>query len=222
MELPDYTNTSFNKQMNFRGKQNQNVAGTSMYGMTGFGQWNNAAAINRVDAFTGSGNFTAGSVLAVYGYGGTALANSFHGCRAYNDGGQTIANTTVVAVTFNTEAFDTDAIHDTVTNPSRFTVPAGYAGKWSFSYKASFIALAGGARITFMRKNGTDIPGAAVEEVGSGSGRTTNTNTVIVDLAVGDYVELFIYQTSGSTVTLGNTVAVDAGLVTTMEAKFLG
>ena len=68
------------------------------------------------------------------------------GCSAYNDGTQSIPDITDTAVTFNSEDWDNAGMHSTSVNTSRFTVPVGFAGRWSFDYGASFVANATGVR----------------------------------------------------------------------------
>jgi hypothetical protein len=44
-------------------------------------------------------------------------------CRVYHNANQSIANNATLAVAFNSERFDTAAMHDTVTNNGRITFP---------------------------------------------------------------------------------------------------
>jgi hypothetical protein len=167
----------------------------------------------------GADTITLASTGGGGGGGGSALVT----CRAYNDGAQAIANATASAVTFNTNVFDTSAFHNIVTNTSRFVIPV--AGKYRFSFKVSFAANATGTRIAFLRKNGVDdthnIIGSAVESGGSGTLTTTLENTITDTFNTGDYIELFIYQTSGGALNLGNAIATDRGLASTMEVQSL-
>jgi hypothetical protein len=161
----------------------------------------------------------------LFAYDGAAwhsVAPGFVGCRAYNDGLQSIANNTATAVTFNSEEFDTSAIHSISSNTSRFTVPTGYAGKWQFSPKACFAANATGIRYMWLRKNGVDVIGATVSGVPTTAEMASMCATVTIDLVAADYVEMFVYQTSGAALNVGNLIATDRGLTCAMEARFLG
>jgi hypothetical protein len=81
---------------------------------------------------------TAGQVLAVNS-GATAPewatlpSPTFIGVQAYRvdaDGNVTIPAFTNTAIPFPAETFDTNTFHSTSTNTSRFTIPAGKAGKY--------------------------------------------------------------------------------------------
>lgn len=126
-----------------------------------------------------------------------ASGSTFVGVSVYNSTNQTISNTTETAINFNTERFDTDAFHDNSTNNTRLTVPSGKAGKYLITGFVSF-GPATGQRYILIRKNGL-----AQNYVGftatAGEGGTTA--SVIYDLIVGDYIELFVYQASGGNLT---------------------
>jgi hypothetical protein len=205
------------------------IGGTEKMELTATG----LAVVDKVtvadDAYSASwdGNFSVPTKNAVYdkiqtlGSSATLVA-----VRAYNDGAQAIPNNASTAITFNTNAFDSNSVHSTATNPSRFTVPVGLGGKWRISYKVCFAANATGVRISFLRKNGVDdthnIIGSAVFMPPNGTLNTTNTTTITENLVAGDYVELFIYQTSGGALNVGNAIATDRGFTTTMEMEYLG
>ena len=53
------------------------------------------------------------------------------GARVYNTGNLTITNATETALTYNSEHFDTDTIHDTGSNTSRLTCKT--AGKYTMA-----------------------------------------------------------------------------------------
>lgn len=153
-----------------------------------------------------------------------SAAAAYVGCRAYNDGTQSIPNNSSTAVTFNTDEWDTDAIHDTGSNTSRFTVPSGKAGKWSFTWKVGFASNTTGNRVVFLRKNGgtdsNNVIGSSIEFTPPSTIHLQGSSSV--DLAVGDYIELFIYQNSGGGLDIGSAIASNRGTATAMEARFLG
>ena len=78
-----------------------------------------------------TGDGSSGQFLSTNGSGVLSWATgggggSFVGCRIYKSAGQSIG-TTLTAVTFDTESFDTDTMHDNVTNNTRITfTTAGY------------------------------------------------------------------------------------------------
>lgn len=109
---------------------------------------------------------------------------------------QSIANNTDTAITFPTELIDTDGFHDTVTNTSRITIPAGKGGKYLFNSIYYFDANANGFRFSVFRKNGSNISGFAALP-GSSATVVGLTNSIVLDLVATDYVEMFVKQTSG-------------------------
>ena len=159
-------------------------------------------------------------VVSATGGGG---GGSYVGCKAYNDGQQVISSATVTAVTFNSESWDTDGIHSTSSNTSRFTVPTGLDGRWRFRWHMH-VQSSSGTIVGFMRKNGGDDSTALI---GSGAKVTGNTLSGITftgegleDLDAGDYVELFCYFQGGGVI--GQGIADERAFITTMEAQFLG
>ena len=127
---------------------------------------------------------------------------------------QSISNDTFTPINLDTEDFDTDAIHDTVTNNTRLT--AKTAGKYLITGIIEYAANATGNRATAIRLNGiTFIAETLVPNAGSGTLVFVGTTT-IYDLAVNDYVELMAFQTSG-----GNLNSVVSGSITPQFSMFL-
>lgn len=154
------------------------------------------------------------------------VGGSFRGCKIYNDGAQSIPNASSTAVTFGAEMYDTDALHSTATDTSRITIPSGLAGKWRFTYKTGFAANGTGARVAFLRRNGgtdaNNILGSRINVMPiSATLAADSGHSVDVDLAVGDYVELFLYQDSGGALNSG-VAATSPADVNTLSAQFLG
>lgn len=106
------------------------------------------------------------------------------------------STTTGVSFTlaFNTERFDTDTIHDTVTNNSRLTCKT--AGKYLVTGNVSFAANATGIRQLQIKLNGATTVGA-VGWSASSAGTTDLVVVTLYDMAVNDYVELIAAQNSG-------------------------
>lgn len=151
---------------------------------------------------------------------------SFSGCKVYNDGTQSISNNSATAITFGAEEYDTDGYHSTSADTSRITIPTGKDGKYRFAYK---IALptnnTTGNRIAFLRKNGVDdthnVIGSATFTPGSSIAAQQWGLSVTVDLVAGDYIELFFYQDSGGSISVGSAVSSRAN-VNFLECQFLG
>ncbi len=126
-------------------------------------------------------------------------APAFVGCRLTRSGTFNVSNNTFTAVPFNLEDFDTDAFHDTSTNNSRITIPAGKAGKYLLIGNFLWGNDPTGRRELLMYKNGSALSGQVVMQATSSEGAGLCLS-MIQDLAVSDYVELYVRQTSGQTV----------------------
>lgn len=120
-------------------------------------------------------------------------------------GSQSIATATATAVTWDTEAFDTDGIHDTVTNNSRFTVVT--AGYYSVYAQVEWGGSATGVRDIFVRVNGVATDYLRKHEgTAPASNQTEQTSGIIpVRLGVGDYFEFYVNQTSGGALSIATT-----------------
>ena len=114
--------------------------------------------------------------------------------RVYHSVAQTTSNATRLALAFDSERFDTDSIHDTSTNNSRLTCQT--AGVYVITGTISYAANATGIRNIEIRLNGsTFIALSHIDAVSSGN--MNMTTATIYQLAVDDYVELTVRQTSG-------------------------
>jgi len=121
---------------------------------------------------------------------------------------QSISSATNTKVQFNTEVYDTDNAYDSSTN-YRFTVPSNKAGKYYFNAKVS--ASGGNANLNrasiMFYKNGSNFTKIF-------NGFETNPIrifapeiSVVMDLAVSDYVEVFAYYETAN----GNSLNIDDG-----------
>lgn len=134
---------------------------------------------------------------------GTALGGALgdHRVKLSLSANQSIPNATLTAVTWPNETYDTDAYHDTVTNPARITIPAGQAGVYTLSANVGFLTSGTGRRSVRIRKNG----GANLARVDLGavtSGPTALTATVDDVAVAGDYYEVMVYQDCGAALDL--------------------
>lgn len=169
---------------------------------------------------------TAGQVLTVNA-GATAVewstasgATSFVGCSLYDSSAtQSISNNTSTLITWNSENFDTSGFHSTSTNTSRITIPSGKAGYYLFTSYGFFADNATGNRRMDLRKNGSLIrswPTPATTNTFSGL-----TITCLLNLAVGDYIEIAAFQSSGGA--LNYYKGIDTGnQYGTFECQYLG
>jgi len=128
-------------------------------------------------------------------------SSTFAGVRLYNTVDQSIANNTEVALTWSAETYDTDNFHSTSTNTSRITIPSGKAGYYLFTGNLNYNKNATGERFIILKKNNTKVNQQSYGNFGSGAYTDVNISDVI-NLAVGDYIELFAYQSSGASLNI--------------------
>ena len=148
---------------------------------------------------------TSGQVLTVSGGipSWASASGSFSGVSAYSTyNNNNTPNNTWRAITWQNEDYDTDGYHSTSSNTSRFTVPSGKAGKYLITAQVGweFSGNTTGVRTVAFYKNGSQVkPGAQVSGFSAG---VYHSVSYITNLAVGDYIELYAYQSSGTTLTV--------------------
>jgi hypothetical protein len=148
-----------------------------------------------------------------------ASGTTFAGVSVYDtNNNQTIANGTTTAITFNAEYFDTNGYHSTSTNTSRLTVPTGKAGYYLITAQGSFALNATGQRDIVFYKNGSYLR-YSNSVAGNSTVYVGNNLTVVYNLAEGDYIELFVYQSSGGNLTFDKSIG---GGVFHFSMEFLG
>lgn len=133
--------------------------------------------------------------------GAAGGAAAFAGAKAYATATQALTASAVTPITFAFEEYDSDAYHSTVTDTSRFTIPAGKAGKYLLQGGTVFSGTPAVPEIGF-RLNGTTLIRGSGPVSATASARFAQCSTV-AELAAGDYVELWAYTTTSS-ITVGN------------------
>ncbi len=129
-------------------------------------------------------------------------------CRAYNSTNISLTNATLTVLALDSEAFDSDTMHDLVTSNSRVTIKT--AGKYLFVGSVEFAGNATGVRIVQLLKNGaslvqeSDMPGIATAH--------SVVCPMINDFAVNDYIELRAYQNSGGALNATADAQIGIGL----------
>lgn len=118
--------------------------------------------------------------------------------RVFHSAAQSVNTATDTYLAFNSERFDqaggTSATqHDTVTNNSRLI--ARYAGIYQITGNVNFAGNATGTRYAFIRINGTTR--IASNMTTADATENPIVVTTLYQLAVNDYVELGVRQTSG-------------------------
>jgi hypothetical protein len=143
-----------------------------------------------------------GDNISVVVTGSTAYINSALteaaldiGARVYNNAAITISTSSSTELTFNSEHYDTDSIHSTVSNTGRLTCQT--AGKYLIGFSGAFDANATGYRSFRILLNGS----TRISEVTFPSNSAATDSRVSLccpwDCNVGDYFTVEVYQTSG-------------------------
>ena len=120
------------------------------------------------------------------------------GARVFNSAAQTIANLAFVALTFDSERFDTDGIHSAAPNPERLT--AQTAGIYDIWGGVQWVSNNVGVRDLLIHLNGATT--IAYERTPA-SGESHGTISTIYELAQGDFVRFLVLQTSGGNLDTG-------------------
>lgn len=115
--------------------------------------------------------------------------------RVYKSTDQTLTTATLTAITFDTERYDTDAIHSTSSNTSRFTIP--YDGFYEIGTCIRFASNAVGLRQVRFLVNNTIIIGDIVISACVTSVTDIVLSGVVYQFAATDYIECFCQQVSG-------------------------
>ena len=110
---------------------------------------------------------------------------------------QSLADNTYVKVTWNTEDIDTDSAFAS----DKFTVPSGKAGKYYISTGVGFYDNSTQEHhYVLIYKNGSNVSAnpSGITTTEDNTDRYWQTNNMIVDLAVNDYVEVYVLCDFGS------------------------
>jgi len=155
------------------------------------------ASISAAGAFTSTtidATALTGNLPAISGASLTGLADNTPSFRA--SGAPSYTNATWQTMIADTEQWDTDSAYDTSTG--EFTCPEGEAGKYMFTAYSSLIVTNGSEYSLVIRKNTSAI--ATSRELSGYSGTVTSyiTTTGIIDLGVGDTVDIRIWSNGGS------------------------
>jgi len=113
---------------------------------------------------------------------------------------QTIPNSTSTIITWDQEDYDTDGMHDNVTNPSRITIKT--AGKYSIMAQFEWASNSTGKRIIDIVKNSV-VSGKANYLA---SGNSQHTISFVDAFAVDDILEVRVFQDSGGNLDFLNNI----------------
>ncbi len=157
---------------------------------------------------------TPGQVLQTDGAGDVTWETASSGTPAnilvQQAAAQSIPNLTETTIAFATEIFKDGVDHDNAVNNSRLT--ATQAGKYCVSYDVWFDVSATGGRTAFISVNGAVGGGdvrygrsqVAVDDIGGGANPISLNGTALINLGIGDYVEVHVIQNSGGALDIGN------------------
>jgi len=115
--------------------------------------------------------------------------------RVYHNVDQSFARLTPTFLAFNSERFDTDTIHDTVTNNSRLTCKT--AGKYLIAAHIKW-DVEDGIGYMYLYFNGATIIAQARGADLNSTGKLEQNVATIYDLAVNDYVQVKINHSATS------------------------
>jgi len=140
------------------------------------------------------GEFLKRSGAALIGDTPSGGGGADKGCRVLRTTVQSIAAETWVSVNFTSEGYDTDGMHDNVTNNERITIKT--AGKYFIGCYIPFDANATGQRSWRLLTGGDSIAQALINAT-AGSFNSVVTLITVEEFAVNDYIEAQVFQNSG-------------------------
>lgn len=111
-----------------------------------------------------------------------------------------VSNNTETTVSFDSEDYDVGALHESVTHPSRLTIPAGGDGFYLVTAQAKWATDADGVRSTRIYKNGALY--AQQDEAAGSTDFTTCGVAALVNLVATDYVEMKVFHVAGGSLNL--------------------
>lgn len=126
--------------------------------------------------------------------------------RVYNSGAIDPTVSTWYSLTFDSERFDTDAVHSTVTNTGRLTVPANGAGLYSIGANVECDGYGGASMVFGIRLllNGTTVIAERLTQVIVGMGGQVLHIGTLYALAAADYVEVQAYVSEDVNILAGS------------------
>lgn len=135
-----------------------------------------------------------GTANYVLGWDGSGVAESQSrdGARVSHDANQSISHNVTTKLSFNTEEYDDDTMHDTSTNNQRITIKT--AGRYIVSANIKIAVSSVGDRLVFIRLNGSDL--AIVSVLPASINHTNISISIIRNFSVNDFLEIRVYQNS--------------------------
>lgn len=135
----------------------------------------------------------------------TVLDSTKNLCIAISTAGTPVPTATATLMPLPAEEYDSGGMHDTATNNSRVTIPAGGGGVYTVNATVGFSFNSAGGRAVQLFKNGTQFNSAP-------NGTPASSGSVFLPitlaLVAGDYLEIKAYQDSGASLTATGRLAV--------------
>lgn len=156
---------------------------------------------------------TGAATFMPFDVGSASSGTTFNGNSNYKSVDQSISNAANTLLTFDTEYYDTNSYHSTVTNTDRITVPS--TGYYLFNIKIDWASNATGIRDFYLRKNGSNI--FFNYFYGSSANLTTINFSQVVNATASDYFQINVYQSSG-----GSLNVIGGAGQTVFGATYLG
>tara|TARA_R100000773_G_C4145858_1_gene70149 strand:- start:41 stop:577 length:537 start_codon:yes stop_codon:yes gene_type:complete len=122
---------------------------------------------------------------------------------------QSISNDTSTKIAYDTEIVDTDSAYDNSTN-YRFTVPSNEAGRYFIGASVRSGNVTDTKKITmFFHINGSEVAQHFFSTASSNGGEQyTVAVHDVLDLSVGDYIEVFVLHQSGGSVSFSSSSSI--------------
>jgi len=202
----------------FSARVNGEAAQRWMVEGDGYNWWGDGTAALDTNLYRGAANqLKTDDALVVVGNISAANLNGPM-CSLYQSAAQSVPNNTWTSITFTSENLDTHSGHSTSSNTSRFTCPSGWAGYYLVSGIVFLASGSVGVKLAAFAKNGTRLPGTPRLTTSATDGVGISIPARVVQLAVGDSLELQTLHTQGASV---NTFAGAAPETSVMDVAYL-
>lgn len=155
--------------------------------------------------------------MGVYGLAGSPITGSPPACRVYHNTTQSISNGVVTPLAFNSERYDTDTMHDTVTNNTRITINT--AGLYLITGNIVFVTDTDYLRRAVLINLGATTIAQQETSTPSNANEFLSIATVY-KCAVNDILTLNVFQTNTSA--NANNVSAVSNLSPEFTATWLG
>lgn len=138
-----------------------------------------------------------------------------HRCLLTNSAAQTISNSTLTIVTFDTETFDSYGMHSTSSNTGRINI-LRTGQYWVYAFVV-FASATTGLRQVYFKVNGSYTQ-STIFPISAGS-ETQVYMPVLVNLTAGDYVECVVWHNNGGNLNINSGAGVNGLIFGVVEVR---